>query len=82
MRSQFKTITQKKGYLLLNIIVLYIYIFPNLYSMMSLDYTSYAHIANQLYLSNWEALFNLTWSSFVPLIFLAIPRRVSASVLK
>jgi len=68
LRSQFKTITQKKGYLLLNIIVLYIYIFPNLYSMMSLDYTSYAHIANQLYLSNWEALFNLTWSSFVPLM--------------
>lgn len=56
-----------------------IYIYPNLYNMMSLDYTGYAHIANQLNEGNWAALFNLTWSSLMS-FFASILMRIGVEL--
>jgi hypothetical protein len=65
MVLKYKFNNQIKWGILLSLV--YIYVFPNMYAMMTLDYTGYAHIAHQLSVGNWAALFNLTWSSLMSL---------------
>ena len=50
------------------LMILYVYSPQYQEEFFSLDHISYGHISHQLYLGNWKAFFNLTWSGMSPLV--------------
>lgn len=50
------------------LMMLYVYSPQYHESFASLDNIAYGHISHQLYLGNWQAFFNLTWSGMSPLV--------------
>ncbi len=52
----------------LALMVLYVYSPQYHEAFASLDNIAYGHISHQLYLGNWKAFFNLTWSGMSPLV--------------
>jgi hypothetical protein len=50
------------------LMILYVYSPQYHESFASLDNIAYGHISHQLYLGNWQAFFNLTWSGMSPLV--------------
>ena len=52
----------------LALMILYVYSPQYHEAFASLDNIAYGHISHQLYLGNWKAFFNLTWSGMSPLV--------------
>lgn len=50
------------------LMILYVYTPQYHESFASIDNIAYGHISHQLFLGNWKAFFNLTWSGMSPLV--------------